>query len=110
MPKYQRIIHDKFILDVLSLASNRLSNDEIADQITSMYGFKVGPSLISNCIQTVQDEMRDWHERPLENNYPIIMIDGKVFNIKTEDSGRSKYVNKMLYVVVGINDSVKKSL
>ncbi len=65
IPKYQRIIHDKFILDVLSLASTRLSNNEIADQITSMYGFKVSPSVISNCIQTVQDEMRDWHERPL---------------------------------------------
>ncbi len=40
IPKYQRIIHDKFILDVLSLASTRLSNNEIADQITAMYGFK----------------------------------------------------------------------
>ncbi|SYV93957.1 Uncharacterised protein [Mycoplasmoides gallisepticum] len=40
IPKYQRIIHDKFILDVLSLASTRLSNNEIADQITSMYGSK----------------------------------------------------------------------
>ncbi|AFP79372.1 putative transposase domain protein [Mycoplasmoides gallisepticum WI01_2001.043-13-2P] len=110
IPKYQRIIHDKFILDVLSLASTRLSNNEIADQITSMYGFKVSPSVISNCIQTVQDEMRDWHERPLENNYPIIMIDGKVFKIKTEESGRSKYVNKTLYVVVGINADGQKEL
>ncbi|WGG23626.1 transposase [Mycoplasmoides gallisepticum] len=40
--------------------------------------------VISNCIQTVQEEVRDWHERPLENNYPIIMIDGKVFKIKTK--------------------------
>ncbi|WP_196767605.1 transposase, partial [Mycoplasmoides gallisepticum] len=83
---------------------------EIADQITSIYGFKVSPSVISNCIQTVQDEMRDWHNRPLENNYPIIMIDGKVFKIKTEEDGRSKYVNKTLYVVVGINADGQKEL
>ncbi|OBU81058.1 transposase, partial [Mycoplasmoides gallisepticum] len=110
IPKYQRIIHDKFILDLLSLASTRFSNDEIADQITSMYGFKVSHSVISNCIQTVQEQIRDWHERPLENNYPITMIDGKVFKIKTEEGGRSKYVNKTLYVVVGINADGQKEL
>ncbi|SYV93935.1 Uncharacterised protein [Mycoplasmoides gallisepticum] len=47
--------------------------------------------------------MRDWHERSLENNYPIIMIDGKVFKIKTKKSGRSKYKNKILYLVIEIN-------
>ncbi|XWT51964.1 transposase [Mycoplasmoides gallisepticum] len=80
--KYQRIIQDKFILDVLSLTSTRLSNNEIADQITLMYGFKVSPSVISNCIQTVQEEIRDRRERSLENNYPIIVIDGKVLRLK----------------------------
>ncbi|WP_350266966.1 transposase [Mycoplasmoides gallisepticum] len=97
-------------LDVLSLASTHLSNDEIADQITSMYRLKVSSSVISNRIQTVQEEIRDWREKPLENNYPIIMIDGKVFKIKTEESRRPKYVNKTLYVVVGINADDQKEL
>ncbi|SYV93918.1 Transposase, Mutator family [Mycoplasmoides gallisepticum] len=47
-----------------------------------MYGFKVSPSVISNCIQTVQEEIRDRRERSLENNYPIIVIDGKVLRLK----------------------------
>ncbi|OBU78367.1 transposase [Mycoplasmoides gallisepticum] len=32
------------------------------------------------------------------------------FKIKTEESGRSKYVNKTLYVVVGINADGQKEL
>ncbi len=75
-----------------------------------MYRLKVSSSVISNRIQTVQEEIRDWREKPLENNYPIIMIDSKVFKIKTEESRRPKYVNKTLYVVVGINADDQKEL
>lgn len=96
--KYQRNING-IEENVLKLYAKGLSTREIDETFQSMYGVDVSKDTISRITDKILPEITSWQSRPLDNIYPILMVDGIRFKVR--DDG--KYQEKSVYIVIGIN-------
>ena len=100
LPKHQRVI-DKIESVVISLYARGMSTRDIEQQIKDIYGVSLSATSISNITEQVLIDVEAWQKRPLDNQYPIIWLDG--ISIKTRTDG--KIAGKSVYLVVGLNTS-----
>ncbi len=91
---------------VISLYAKGMSLSDIEDELHNIYGFKLSRSAISNITEKVNQDMLDWQNRPLDNLYFIVWMDGIVFKVR--DQG--KVINKTVYLAVGLNKEGYKEL
>lgn len=91
---------------IISLYSRGLSTSEIKGHIEDQYGTEVSKELISHITNTVQDEVKEWRNRPLDGLYPILFFDA--IRVKIRESAR--VINKAVYLALGINLEGKKEL
>ena len=71
-----------------------------------MYDFDVSTSTISRITNAVASEAVTWQNRPLEDLYLIVWMDGIVFKVREN----SKVINKTVYLAVGLNRDGKKEV
>jgi transposase-like protein len=105
VPKHQRRIaglDDK----ILALYARGNSTRDIAAQLQELYGVNVSAALISEVTDSVNDEVKAWQNRPLEELYPIVYLDALYVTIKV--GGRVS--KRAVYVVLGINRDGNKDL
>jgi putative transposase len=67
---------------ILALYSRGLSTRDIEAHLAEIYGVKVGRDLISKVTDAVMDDVRAWAQRPLEDVYPVILLDCMVLKIR----------------------------
>lgn len=105
VPKHQRRIAG---LDekILALYARGNSTRDIAAQLEELYGAKVSAGLISEVTDSVNEEVKAWQHRPLDELYCIVYLDALYVNIKV--SGRIS--KRAVYVVLGINKAGNKEL
>jgi transposase-like protein len=105
VPKHQRRIAG---LDekILALYARGNSTRDIAAQLEELYGAKVSAALISEVTDSVNDEVKAWQHRPLDELYPIVYLDALYVTIKV--GGRVS--KRAVYVVLGINRDGNKEL
>lgn len=63
-----------------------------------VYGFDLSESTISRITDRVAGDVITWQNRPLDNVYLIVWMDGIVFKVREN----SKVVNKTIYLAVGL--------
>lgn len=83
---------------ILSMYSRGMTTREIEAHLQEIYGVEVSPSLISTVTEAVQDEVRNWQNRPLEPIYPIVYLDA--LYVKMRDNGHVQ--NRAVYVAIGV--------
>lgn len=105
VPKHQRRLKG-FDDKVISLYARGLSDREIQEHLSEMYGVGVSPELISNVTDLVLDEVKAWRSRPLEDVYPIVYMDA--LKVKIREDGH--VVNKSVYLALGITMEGDKDL
>ena len=76
-----------------------MSVSDIEEQIREMYDFEVSTSTISRITSAVASEVTAWQNRPLDDLYLIVWMDGIVFKVREN----SKVINKTIYLAVGLN-------
>ena len=76
-----------------------MSVSDIEEQIREMYDFEVSTSTISRITNAVASEVVAWQNRPLDELYLIVWMDGIVFKVREN----SKVINKTIYLAVGLN-------
>lgn len=81
-----------------------MSVSDIEDQIKEMYDFDVSTSTISRITNAVSSEIVAWQNRPLEDLYLIVWLDGIVFKVREN----SKVINKTIYLAVGLRRDGRK--
>ncbi len=91
---------------VVSLYAKGMSLSDIEDELHEIYGFKLSTSAISTITEKVNQDVLDWQNRPLDNLYFIVWMDGIVFKVR--DQG--KVINKTVYLAVGLNKEGRKEL
>jgi len=91
---------------VVSLYAKGMSNSDIEEQLQEIYGFQVSTSTISKITDQITNDIVAWQNRPLENIYLIVWMDGIVFKVREN----SKVVNKTIYIAVGLNRDGKKDV
>ncbi|WP_299157090.1 transposase, partial [uncultured Christiangramia sp.] len=75
---------------IVSLYAKGMSNSDIEEQISEVYGFDVSTSTISRITDRISNDIVAWQNRPLEPVYLIVWMDGIVFKVREN----SKVVNK----------------
>lgn len=91
---------------IISLYAKGMSVSDIEVQIREMYGFEVSTSTISRITDSIASEVVSWQNRPLDDVYLIVWMDGIVFKVREG----SKVISKTIYLAVGLNREGKKEV
>jgi putative transposase len=89
---------------ILSLYARGLSTRDIEAHLREVYGLKASRELISNVTDVVADEIEIWRNRPVDEVYPIVYIDG--IRIKVRDKGAVTV--KVAHLVIGVDIDGRK--
>jgi putative transposase len=84
--------------NIISLYARGLSTREIQQHLEEIYRVEVSPALISSVTEEVQDEVKAWQNRQLDEVYPIVYMDALQFKVR--DGGHVR--NKAVYIAIGI--------
>lgn len=84
---------------ILSLYAKGMSTRDITEAFKEMYGAEVSPTLISKVTESVLEKVIQWRERPLDEIYPILYLDGIVLKVRQD----KQVLRKTMYVALGIN-------
>ena len=83
---------------VVSLYAKGMSVSDIEEEMHEIYGVNLSTSAISNITNKVNQQAIEWQNRPLDNLYLIVWMDGIIFKVR--DNG--KVINKTVYLCVGL--------
>lgn len=83
-----------------------MSVSDIEAQISEVYDIDVSSSTISRITEKVIEDIVAWQNRPLEDVYLIVWMDGIVFKVREN----SKVINKTIYIAVGLKKDGKKEV
>lgn len=84
---------------ILSLYARGMTTRDIKAHLAEVYGVEVSHETVSKVTDVVADEIRVWQNRPVDEVYPIVFIDG--IRIKVRDGG--SVTNKVAHLVVGVD-------
>lgn len=98
VPKRKNII-DGLENIIISLYAKGMSISDIEEQVRDLYGFDVSTSTISRITEAISNEVIAWQNRPLEEQYLVVWMDGIVFKVREG----SKVINKTIYLAIGLN-------
>lgn len=105
VPKRRNIIEGLENI-IISFYAKGMSVSDIEEQIKEMYDFDVSTSTISRITAAVADEVVAWQNRPLDDLYLIVWMDGIVFKVREN----SKVINKTIHLAVGLKRNGKKEV
>src|SRR5512132_1285755 len=97
VPKHGRSF-DGFDEQILALYAGGMSTREIQRHLRELYGVEVSEGLISEVTGSIQDDVRAWQGRPLEELYVVVYLDAMQVAIRDQQVVRKKAV----YVAVGV--------
>jgi putative transposase len=84
---------------IIALYGRGMSVRDIQAHLRELYGVEVGHDLISRVTDAVLEDVREWQQRPLEDVYPILLLDALI--VKVRDAGAVR--NLACYVAIGVN-------
>lgn len=91
---------------IISLYAKGMSTADIEEQIRELYDFNISTSTISRITDKITNDIIAWKNRPLEQTYLIVWMDGIVFKVREN----SKIINKTVYIAVGLRTDGKKEV
>src|SRR6266487_3198611 len=97
VPKHARSF-DGFDEQILALYAGGMTTREIQRHLRELYGVDVSDGLISEVTASIQDDVRAWQTRPLEELYAVVYLDAMQVAIRDQQVVRKKAV----YVAVGV--------
>ena len=89
---------------ILSLYARGMTTRDIEAHLREVYGVHASRELISNVTDVVADEVELWRNRPVDEVYPIVYIDG--IRIRVRDQGAVTV--KVAHLVIGVDVEGRK--
>jgi putative transposase len=89
---------------ILSLYSRGMTTRDIEAHLREVYGVSASRDLISTVTDVVADEIEVWRNRPVDEVYPIVYVDG--IRIKVRDQG--VVTVKVAHLVIGVDVEGRK--
>jgi putative transposase len=89
---------DGFDEQILALYAGGMSTRDIQRHLRELYGVDVSEGLISEVTGSIQDDVRAWQTRPLEELYVVVYLDAMQVSVRDQQVVRKKAV----YVAVGV--------
>jgi len=97
VPKHSRSF-DGFDEQILALYAGGMTTREIQRHLRELYGVDVSDGLISEVTASIQDDVRAWQSRPLEELYVVVYLDALQVSIRDQQVVRKKAV----YSAIGV--------
>jgi putative transposase len=97
VPKHARSF-DGFDEHILALYAGGMTTREIQRHLRELYGVDVSDGLVSEVTASIQDDVRAWQSRPLEELYVVVYLDALQVAIRDQQVVRKKAV----YVAIGV--------
>lgn len=104
--KHERTITTELEDVITSLFAQGMSNRDIEYQLRKIYGIDVSAEMVTRITDKILPIAKEWQSRALEQMYPIIFLDGIVFNVN-QDGHIEK---KTAYVVFALTIEGKKEV
>jgi putative transposase len=101
-----RTSDNEFEEKIISMYAKGMSVRDINTHVKDMYGAEISDAMISMITDKVVPLVSEWQNRPLEELYCFLYLDGIVYKVR--DNG--KIVNKCVYVVMGITKAGQKDV
>jgi transposase-like protein len=98
VPKRKRMI-DQIEDAVISFYAKGMSTEDISRQVNELYGVSISNATVSNITERILIDVAEWQERPLDNVYLVVWLDGIVFKVRQNN----KIINKSIYIIAGLN-------
>ncbi|WP_066046126.1 IS256 family transposase [Bathymodiolus septemdierum thioautotrophic gill symbiont] len=89
---------------ILSLYAKGMSTRDIVTTFKEMYDADISATLVSNVTQAVITQATEWRNRPLDEIYPIVYLDGIVIKVRQD----KQIIKKTMYIALGVNLEGKK--
>ena len=106
IPKGERCF-EGFNDKIIAMYGRGMSVRDIQASLLDMYQVDVSEGLISQATESIMEEVKAWHNRPLDPIYPIVFLDCIV--VKCRQDG--KVANVSVYLALGVNmDGMKELL
>ena len=106
VPKHQSRLSDEIAQVIIGLYSRGMSTTDIQEQIDQIYGVQVDSTSVSNITNVLSESIKEWQNRPLEQVYFVVWMDG--ISIKVRHNGR--IINKTIYLVIGLTQEGMKQV
>jgi transposase-like protein len=91
---------------ILLLYAKGMSNRDIIDFINHTYGVEYSPSQVSIITNQLLEDIRDWQQRPLQDQYAVVWIDAIHYKIRQD----GKVISKACMIVLGIDMEGKQDI
>ena len=105
VPKYQKDISE-IEGKIISMYARGMSVAQVSAQIEDIYGFEVSEGMVSAITDKILPQIEMWQKRPLSPVYPIVYVDGIVFNMRENNVIRKATA----YVTLGLNEDGHKEV
>jgi putative transposase len=89
---------------VLSLFAKGITTRDIAEWLEQTYGAKISHETIANITDSVNELVKEWRSRPLDEVYPILYIDA--IRVRVRDGGTVRI--KACHLAVGVDIEGRK--
>mgnify|MGYP000279825033 CR=1 FL=1 len=91
---------------IVSLYAKGMSNRVIIDLISHTYGVEYYSSQVSIITNQLLEDIRDWQQRPLQDQYAVVWIDAIHYKIRQD----GKVISKACMIVLGIDMEGKQDI
>lgn len=91
---------------IIMMYGKGMSTRDMEEYLREMYGINASSSLISNIIDKILPEVKEWQNRMLESVYTIVYMDAIHYPVRSE----GRVMNKAVYIAIGINVSGIKDI
>jgi putative transposase len=96
--RYQRS-EKALVLAIMQMYVEGVSTRKVRDITEALCGLEIGKSQVSALAQKLDEEIRQWRERPIENSYPYLMIDARYEKVRRG----GEVISQGVLIVVGIS-------
>lgn len=104
--KYQNTLTQDMEERILSMYAKGMSTGDIESHMRELYDVSVSDSTVSRITDKVLPLVRQWQERPLEEVYAVVFMDGIHYHVRSE----GRIVKCAVYIALGIDMNGKKDV
>ena len=90
---------------ILALYASGASTRDISRFLEAVYGAFYSPQSISRLTQVVEEEVREWRNRPLAREYYAVYLDGTFLSVR-----RGKAAKEPVYLALGIRPDGRREI
>lgn len=106
VPKHQRM-SARIEQAIITLYARGMSTRDIEATVKEIYGVELSEGTVSNITNSIIENIKEWQQRPLEEVYFVVWMDGIVVKIRHN----GKVLGKTIYLIIGLRkDGLKEVL